>query len=150
MIHYRVIPQFLTDDFLTDEIIFLCKSQKYEYYEHLEFVIKLNKPKAWNVKFAINKYDGIIGFNIFENHGKNTGENILSTQFIFVHPMYQNKGIGTELMNFKSKNLDLMNKQMKGYIERVECTKSSIRFFDKLGFKFKKLTDCKTFLQLEK
>ena len=88
--------------------------------------------------------------NIFENHGKNTNENILSTQFIFVHPMYQNKGIGTELMNFKSNNLDLMNKQMKGYIERVECTKSSIRFFDKLGFKFKKLSDCKKFLVLEK
>jgi len=149
MIHkYCVNPSFLNLEIpinysLTGNILKICK--KYDFhFEHLEYIFFTLKPLSYNVKWTCHPDDGIVGFNIFEGHGDVIGgiQNIISSQFLFVHPKYRNKGIATELLKLP----DMCDNP----IYRIECEKTELRFFDKQGYKFKRLSKTGDYLVLEK
>jgi GNAT superfamily N-acetyltransferase len=105
------------------------------------------KPNTYNIQWVLstlNPLDGIIGFNIFEYHANVKGdvEHIISSQFLFVDPKYRKKGIATTLLKLP----DICDNPTY----RVECKKTELRFFDKQGYKFKRLSENGQFLVLEK
>mgnify|MGYP003637755473 CR=1 FL=1 len=147
MYKYNVTPSFLNINrkFGILEYAVLCLCKKYDFYfKHLDYFFKKIRPLSYNLKYVIDHKEGIIGFNIFEYHGNVIGheEHIISSQFLFVDPKHRNKGIATELLNLP----DICDNP----IYRVEVKKSELRFFDKQGYKFKRLSNTGEYQVLEK
>lgn len=148
MVKYLINPAFLENDTPINKTLIgllLMKCKQYDfYYKQLYVMFRHVKPNTYNVKWIGHHKDGIIGFNIFEYHGNVIGdeEHIISSQFLFVDPKHRNKGIATELLNLP----DICDNPTY----RVECKKTELQFFDKQGYKFKRLSKTGEYLVLEK
>ena len=145
---YCVLPNFLNFSIkincsVVDYLLQICKKNNF-HFEHLKYMLLTIKPKTYNLKWSCHPRDGLIGFNIFECHADCAGgiPNIISSQFLFVHPKYRKKGIATELLKLP----DICDNP----IFRVECKKPELQFFDKQGYKFKRLSKTGEYLVLEK
>jgi GNAT superfamily N-acetyltransferase len=144
---FKVTPSFLECnvkfDILAHCVLVLCEKHDF-YFKQLEFMFVNIRPNTYNLKYAIHHKHGMIGFNIFEYHGDVIGdeEQIISSQFLFVDPKHRNKGIATELLKLP----DICDNPTY----RVESAKSELRFFDKQGYKFKRLSKTGEYLVLEK
>lgn len=128
---------------LIKDILYLAKNNNFPYMKDLVFYLLYLRPPSYNVKYLFIDNE-LIGFNIFQIHGDKTDdiENIISFQYLLIDSNHRNKGYATQLLKLPY--------FIKNPTFRVEIKKENIYFFNKQGFKFKRISKTGNYIVMEK